>query len=209
MRKSRYAAITIALVLLVSATRDLSAHRRDELLQAARVAIAPDRIELQLDLTAGIDLADDIIACINGDRDGVLSDREKAAYVSTVMSSLEMRLDGNPIRLPSPSIEFPDAPSLRSGDGTIQLTSTIALPELRDGTHAVSFRNGHAKESSVYLANALSPADHRIAIDQQTRDADQQSLTIDFTVGDERYATMPLWLFGSGAIAWIVLRSRG
>jgi hypothetical protein len=209
LRSGRFTALVIALVVVFAAARDLSAHRRDELLQAARVAIAPDRIELQLDLTAGIDLAEAIIARIDGDRDGVLTETENAAYVSTVMSSIEMRLDGNPIQLPSPSIEIPDAPSLRSGDGTIRLRSTIELPELRDGAHAVSFRNGHAKESSVYLANALSPADHRIAIAKQTRSADQQSVTIDFTVGAERYAPMPLWLFGSAAIAWIVLRSRG
>ncbi len=199
-------AITIALLLLT--TRDLSAHRRDELLQAARLAIAPNAIELQLDLTPGIELAEAVIAGIDRNRDGAFSEDEKAAFVSSVMSSIEVRIDGGPAVVPAPSVEFPDAASLRSGDGTVRLTSTIARSPLSNGAHAVSFRNDYRPESSVYLANALAPASDDVAIDRQTRDSEQRSLTIDYTIGRERFASLPVWLFGSGAMAWIALRLR-
>ena len=48
----------VASALLVCATGDLSAHRRDELLQAARIGIAGNRVELELSVTPGIDVAD-------------------------------------------------------------------------------------------------------------------------------------------------------
>ena len=189
-------------------TSDLSAHRRDEVLQAARLAIAPDRIELQLDVTPGIELGGAVIAGIDRDGDGALSAAEKSAYVSAIVSSLALGVDGIPVGVPSPSVEFPDVERLRSGDGTIRLTSTIELPGLGDGAHNVSFTNDHHPDSSVYLANALAPSDHQISIHRQRRDADQRSLTIDFTVARERSAALPVWLFGSAALAWCMVRLR-
>ena len=56
------------------------------------------------------------------------------------------------------------------------------LPELSTGPHTVFFRNAHRPEVSVYLANALAPANRRIAITAQRRDADQRELTIAYRV---------------------------
>ncbi len=201
-------AIALASMIVVFAATDLSAHRRDELLQAARVAIAADRVELALDLTPGIELAEAFIARIDRDRDGELSADEKAAYVSEVMSRIVVRIDGSPLGVPSPSAEFPDVEAIRSGDGTIRLSSTIALPRISAGAHALSFRNDHHPESSVYLANALAPESDDVVVNRQSRDPAQRVLTIDYTIASERLATLPLWLFGSGALAWFVLRIR-
>ena len=43
----------LALTIAAGAATHLSAHRLDEYLQAARLGIDPDRVELQLDLTPG------------------------------------------------------------------------------------------------------------------------------------------------------------
>jgi hypothetical protein len=77
-------ALASALAGAVLAGATASAHRRDELLQAARIAIDPTRVELQLDLTPGIEVADDLIADIDRDGDGVLSADEKRGYVAHV-----------------------------------------------------------------------------------------------------------------------------
>jgi hypothetical protein len=194
--------------MVVCATSDLSAHRRDELLQAARLAIAPDRVELQLDVTPGIERAEAVIARIDRDRDGAFSADEKAAYVADVMSTIVVRIDDRPVGGPSPSADFPDAVALRSGNGTIRLSSTIVLPRIGDGAHSVSFRNDHQPESSVYLVNALVPDGDRIVINRQTRDPEQRTLTIDYTISGEQFATLPVWLFGGGAAMWAALRIR-
>src|SRR5215210_2258008 len=58
-------ALTLSLVL--GAARSTSAHRLDEYLQATRLAIEPDRVEIALDLTPGIAVAESIVAEIDAD----------------------------------------------------------------------------------------------------------------------------------------------
>ena len=74
----------------------MSAHRRDEYLQAARIAIDPGRVQIELDLTPGIALAEAIIADIDRNRDGSLSADEQRAYASLVLSALTLEVDGTP-----------------------------------------------------------------------------------------------------------------
>jgi len=50
-----------------------SAHRIDEYLQAARLAIAPNRITLEMDITPGVDVEPLIFALINTNQDVLLS----------------------------------------------------------------------------------------------------------------------------------------
>ena len=52
------------------------AHRLDEYLQATRVAIARDRIDLEIDLTPGATIAASIATEIDTDRDGRFSPAE-------------------------------------------------------------------------------------------------------------------------------------
>ena len=84
----------------------MSAHRRDEYLQAARLAIDPDRVQLELDLTPGIALAEAIIADIDRNRDGSLSQDEQRAYGSLVLSALTLEVDGTPVRRSSAPAVF-------------------------------------------------------------------------------------------------------
>ena len=51
-------------------------------------------MELELDLTPGVAVADAIIADIDRDRDGALSADEKRAYVERVLDAIELRVDG-------------------------------------------------------------------------------------------------------------------
>ena len=73
LRSGSLRGIVLAPMIFVVGATDLSAHRRDELLQAARIGIAADRVELELSLTPGIAVADDVIGTIDRDRDGVFS----------------------------------------------------------------------------------------------------------------------------------------
>ena len=202
------AAIVLAAMMVVIAATDLAAHRRDELLQAARIAIAPGRVELALDLTAGIALADALIAEIDLDRDGAFSTTEQQGFVTRVTGEMTLSIDGRPLHV-EPDVEaFPDPAALRTGDGIIRLQSTVALPRLSKGNHQLSFRNTHRPEMSVYLANALVPDGDVIVINAQTRDPEQRGLTIDYSIGGERLATLPVWLFAAGAVVWLSARHR-
>ena len=182
------------MALIVIGATNVSAHRRDEYLQAARLAVAPGRVELQLDLTPGIAIADAVIDRIDRDGDGVLSAQERGDYVSVVMAAIDMRLDGGAVAIPAPAVQFPDVEALQRGEGTIRLSSIVTLPRIQDGAHALTFRNAHQPDASVYLANALVPDGDRISIEAQRRDPDQRELTIHYVVDARTPVSMQIWI---------------
>jgi hypothetical protein len=197
--------------LVVLAT-SVSAHRKDEYLQAARLGVEPDHVDLELDLTPGIAVTDGIIAGLDRDRDGTLSSDEKNRYVGEVFRDVAVEIDGRPLRVGAVESSFPDLDACRRGEGTIQLRSTIALPPLSDGTHRLFFRNTHARDVGVYLANALVPASDRVAISGQQRDGGQNELTIDFVSRRASAASTRVWLFGGIAtmvgLTWLYSRRK-
>jgi len=78
------------LVLLATGAR---AHRLDEYLQATRVSVATNRIELSLELTPGVAVVDQLLVVIDQDRDGQISKEEAAAYAQRVLKDIRLRLD--------------------------------------------------------------------------------------------------------------------
>jgi len=190
--------VVVAVMMTVSAAIRVSAHRSDEYLQAARIDIEPSRIDIELDLTPGIAIADAIIAAIDADRDGSLSAAERQAYISDVLRALDLRADGQVLRVEAVASEFPDIAELRRGDAAIRLR-TAALVRLSSGRHHVSFRNAHRPEMSVYMANTLAPDDDRIAVAEQRRDPEQRELTVDYTVRAIAATRPAMWMFGGMA----------
>lgn len=174
--------LAFAAVAAVAAAADLSAHRRDEQLQAARIAIDPDRVAVDLDITPGIDVAAAAIAAIDRDRDGVLSAPERDAYAGTVAAALWLANDHEAHALHVVSATFPDLAAIRRGEGTIALRLRAALGPHNEGRHELTFGNRHDAATSVYLANALVPRDGRVTIAGQRRTASQHELTIQYTV---------------------------
>jgi hypothetical protein len=209
MRASSLALVVVSFL----ATADLSAHRRDEYLQAARIAIAPGRVELQLDLTPGIAVADSIVADIDRDGDGLFSAKETAAYVERVVSGIGLDVDGRALQVHVtsanfPSASFPAAGAFKNGEGVIQLELEAALPTLTAGAHHLTYRNAHRPDIGVYLANALLPDTDRVAINAQRRDPEQRELTIDYDLREA--SSRRGWLLASfgvgGVLAAFVLR---
>ena len=193
-------ALTTALVGIA----EVSAHRRDEYLQAARLAIDPGSVQFELDLTPGIAAAETTIADIDRDRDGSLSQDEQRAYGSRVLSKLTLEVDGRHLPLRLGACRFPDAEAMRRGEGTIRLQSTATFPRLSIGPHQVLFRNSHHPDRSVYLANALAPASEEVAVTAQRRDRDQTELTIDYVLRAAPATSTTAWLLGSIAAAMVL-----
>lgn len=194
MRAGRTALAVVLTTVMILATT-MSAHRRDEYLQAARLAVEPGRVELELDLTPGIAVAEAVVADIDRDGDGVLSADEQHLYVRRVLDAVVLELDGRPLRAEPVSVTFPGLDAFRHGEGTIRLQSAMALPDQAAGDHHLSFRSTDPREGRVYLANALVPVSHRILITAQRRDPAQRSLTIDYVLRPVPPATAMLtWL---------------
>jgi len=69
------------------------AHRLDEYLQATLVAIEPSGVRLQIHLTPGVAVAEQVLVLIDRNRDGTISPREAATYAEVLKHALTLRLD--------------------------------------------------------------------------------------------------------------------
>lgn len=185
VRNSRSASIIFSALtacVLVLSPRTASAHRLDELLQAARIDLRTDRVRVELDLTPGSGVSDQVARQIDQDADGVWSSAERAAFADRVGAQLTLQVDGEPVKPSVTSANYPDRARMASGQGAIALELSAEMPRLAAGGHRFYFRNDNDGDSGAYLANALVPEDESVRIGAQHRDGDQREIAIEFTV---------------------------
>jgi nickel/cobalt transporter (NicO) family protein len=166
----------------LATTAPAGAHRLDEYLQATRLSIDLERVGLEIDLTAGVAVAPEIFAWIDSNRDGQISSAEGDAYARQMLRSVVLSIDDRPVPITLVEIRVPEFREISLGVGTIRVRATARLSATSPGRHQVSYFNTHRSESSVYLVNALVPADPRIQLAGQRRDSAQHGLTLDYTV---------------------------
>jgi len=159
-----------------------SAHRRDEYLQAARLGIDPDRVQVELDLTPGIAVAEAILAEINLDANGSISVAEARAYSDRVLRAVALDVDGIPLRLELVDSVFPALDAVLKGEGTTRIQAVVSMPRLANGLHRLRYRNAYRSDIGVYLANALIPDSDSVTITAQRRDVDQRDLVVDYVL---------------------------
>jgi hypothetical protein len=178
LRNRIIAGLTSAIVVALSVAA--SAHRRDEYLQAARIAIDPDRVQVELDLTAGMSVADAIIRDIDRDGSGSIAGGEARAYAAAAVRAIRLEIDRVPLQMELLNVTVPDLDDIRNGEGAIRVGLSARLPGLAAGPHQIFFLNAHRSDIGVYLANAVMPASPRIEVTAQRRDVAQREITVDF-----------------------------
>jgi hypothetical protein len=178
--RRRIAAMAVMVVAVAAA--NASAHRRDEYLQAARLGIEPNRVQIELDLTPGIAVAEAVVAEIDRDRTGAISADEAQAYAAVVCKAVGVEIDGTPIAVDLIDSQFPSVDAILKGEGAIRLQLAAAVPALAAGPHRLRYQNAHHPDIGVYLANALVPTSDRVSVTDQERDVDQRELTIAFVL---------------------------
>ena len=179
-RSRRLGAFATLIACLASATA--SAHRRDEYLQAARLAVEPGRVEIEIDLTPGIAVAAAVAADIDRDRNQEISADEGRVYASAVLRATALDIDGVPLSVELVDHAFPAVDAMMKGVGTARIRAMAAMPPLGDGRHSLRFRNRHRTDIGAYLANALVPANERVRIEAQRRTVDQREVIVDYTL---------------------------
>ena len=170
------------LVILQAWLPGASAHRLDECLQAARVAVAPDRVEVELDLTPGADTAAAILPLLDLDHDGRISLLEEEGYADLVRRALTLEVDGRGQPLAVLDHEFPSPEEMKAGAGVIRLKLSAEFKPLSVGPHQLHFGNRHETNVSVYLVNALLPETKAVVVTRQQRDPLQREYQLDFSI---------------------------
>jgi len=156
-----------------------SAHRLDEYLQATILSVEKDRLQASMRLIPGVAVSSSVIASIDSNGDGVLSDTEQRAYAERVLGDLSLTIDGNRLRPKLVSVEFPRVEQMKEGVGEIHIEFTADLP--RGGANRrLILENLTRDRNVVYLVNCLVPSDHDIRIVGQTRNERQSFYQLDY-----------------------------
>lgn len=202
--------VTLVLLCVVSGRPvPAGAHRLDEYLQATRLSIDIDRVSLELDLTPGVRVASRVIGWIDTNGDGEISTAENEAYARQILSAVVLSVDGGAVPIALADGRFPDVRDMRAGIGTIRLRATSKMPPATSGRHHLAYVNDHRPEMSVYLVNALVPADPRIGITDQRRDPSQHRLTLDYDVTTRSGWARTSWLLAAlAAVGLLAVTKR-
>jgi len=196
------------IVLLLPASA--GAHRLDEYLQAMRVDVERNRISLDIDLTPGVSIASRVTSWIDTNGDNVITPAESLAYGRQVLQSLTLSIDDVATPIELIDVHAPTIADMAGGIGTLRLRAAADMPAAPIGSHHLSLINSHHPESSVYLANALVPADTTIRIVAQKRTIDQHSFGIDYEVETTVNRARVSWLLAATTLlTGTVLVRRG
>ena len=168
-----------ATALLALCASPALAHRVDEYLQAATLLVSSGRLQLDMRLVPGIEVAQKVLDSIDLDHNGVLSSAEQRTYALHVLRDLYLTLDARPIGLSLTSLRFDRIPALRDGTGEIQLLFDADLPSGGEVRRLV-LENRHRPKISVYLVNSLMPDDPAIRIAKQERNYQQSIYELEY-----------------------------
>lgn len=175
---------------LVSLTGIASAHRLDEYLQATLISVSKDHIDVSMRLIPGIAVSSTVIASIDSNGDGVLSNQEQWAYAQHVLDGLSLTLDGKALKPKLLTATFPNIQEMRDGLGEIHMEYTADLPSGGPNRELV-LESHNQQQKSVYLVNALAPTDSAINIVAQKRNEVQSVYKLDYTQATGSSAPLP------------------
>lgn len=180
----RVIALTASL-LFVGAATPAFAHRLDEYLQATFVSVGKDQVKLDVFLTPGTAVLALVLADIDTDQDGVISETEQRAYATRVLADLSLALDGHRLSPRLVAAKFPPLEEMKEGRGDIHLEISADLPG-RGPNRTLQLTNAHHRRIAAYQINCLVPRDPHIRISTQRRDHDQSVWELDYTQTDAR-----------------------
>jgi hypothetical protein len=198
----------VAVAFCLALSNPAGAHRLDEYLQVTRLTVGVDRVAMEIDLTAGASVADQVFASIDTNRDGRIGDTEGDAYVRRVLDSISISIDGHPASVTFDGRQFPDLDEMRHGIGTIRLHGTVPITG-SVGRHELSYRNDHHQAGSVYLVNAMVPTDECIELGATRRDAVQRGMTLEYRVRRSPKWLQAWWSLVALAVIGMLATQRG
>src|SRR5438552_3498156 len=120
--------LVAAAVILLCLGGVASAHRLDEYLQATIISVEKDHVLASMRLIPGVAVSSSVIASIDSNGYGVISEAEQLAYAERVLGDLSLTVDGKRLRPKLVSVNFPRVEQMREGLGEIQIEFTADLP---------------------------------------------------------------------------------
>ena len=177
--------IRIAAAIAVLTGLPVSAHRLDEYLQGTIISVEKGRLEAEVTLTPGVIVFPLLIAEIDTDSSGSISEAEQRAYAGRVLKDLSLAIDGHRLTPQLVTMRFPAVDEMREGRGEIQLDFIASLPPGGRNRKLV-LENRHQRRIAAYQVNCLVSRDPHIRIMAQNRNYTQSLYELDFEETDVR-----------------------
>lgn len=191
-----------AAILLLSGTTPVPAHRLDEYLQGAIISVEKSRLQAEITLTPGVAVLPIVLAAIDTDADGVVSETEQRRYARQVLRDLSLSIDGHPLKPELLTAQFPAIGEMKDGLGAIRIELTADLPPGGPNRRLV-FKNDHQSRIAAYQVNCLVPRDPDIRIVAQNRNYSQSLYQLEYVQSGVSLGRpfTPWWLGDRG---WLV-----
>jgi hypothetical protein len=161
----------------------VSAHRLDEYLQATIISVEKDRVQAAMRLVPGVAVSSIVLASIDRNADGVISETERRTYAENVLRDVSLTVDGNRLRLQLVSVEFPKTEDMKEGLGEIHVDFSADLPHSGPRRRLI-LENHHQSRIAAYLVNCLVPRNRNIRIVAQNRNELQSFYQLDYVQAD-------------------------
>lgn len=179
MNFSRFLLLSFGWLLLVNAAR---AHRSEGLLQSALVEVLPTRVNVEITFEPGIDIARTLVQELDTNRDGIWNESESATWADAVLEELTVQFDTIALTPRFVRIEASPFSEFRSGHAEIKVQFTAELPRMAQSLqkHTLTVGNQYAFKNlaSTYQIHGIVPKAPGVRIEGHTRDANQQSITL-------------------------------
>lgn len=192
--------VTLGAAILALTVTSAFAHRLDEYLQGTIVSVGKTRLQAQMMLTPGVAVFPAVMAAIDTDRSGAISEAERHVYAEKVLRDLSLTVDGHRLTPQLISIEFPAVGEMKEGRGEIELDFSADLPP-GGRRRKLTIENHHESGISVYQVNCLVPSDPNIRIAAQKRNYTQSLYQLDYEQTDVvAESSISAW---TGRLVWL------
>ena len=195
----------VCLAISALALTSASAHRLDEYLQGTIVSVGKTQLKAQMTLTPGVAVFPFLMADIDTDANGVISETEQRTYAERVLRDLSLTIDGHALTPRLISEQFPAIGEMKEGRGEIQLDFSAELP--RGGRNRkLTLENHHRPGISAYQVNCLVPRDSDIRIAAQKRNYSQSHYELEYVQADmPPDSLVSLWPVRLGRFSYVAI----
>jgi len=177
--------LRLAIALLAVTAFPACGHRLDEYLQNTLLSVEKTELRAQMVLTPGVAVFPLLMAVIDSNGDGVISEAEQRAYTARVLHDLSLSIDGVRLSPAVTSLVFPALAEMKEGSGEIKIEFRAALPE-GGGDRNLVFENHHQDSISAWQVNCLISRDPDLQIRSQLRNYTQSVYQLRYTQAGAR-----------------------
>ena len=160
-----------------------SAHPVHEVVQNAYLTLTPGSVRLELELTAGPQVAPRIIRVLDRNGDRRISPVEARAYADRVLAQSGLMIDGRPLTIRTLTVDVPSYSAMLGAHGTIRILAAAARPD-RVGAATLAYQNRYSPAESRCDANVFVKAHGQVRyrINGQDRSPDGRGLVVRYSM---------------------------